>query len=254
MHQEVIVGRKILDRKEFMCYNYQDVEFPHQNKSQGEQTMNKLVNEERNRSFSADLDMLSLTNLSLNEVELSNFYRNAEERIFYITYEIERDNLVEISKFILRCNKEDEGIPREERKPIRLYIYSYGGELDACIYFFNICRLSITPIWTYNLAIAMSGGLILLLAGEKRYALKDSVALIHQGAQEGGGGTFEQVQANAENYKKRISIAENWILERTKIPKSLYARKKKNEWYLQDTEQIEYGIVDEIITDIGVLL
>lgn len=185
---------------------------------------------------------------------LINFYRNAKDRIFYIEYELERENLVEIAKFILQINKEDEGIPREERKPIRLYIYSYGGEIDACIYFLNICRLSKTPIWTYNLAIAMSGGLVLLLAGEKRYALRDSVALIHQGSTEGGGGTYEQVQANAENYKKRVATMENWILERTKIPKTVYNRKKKNEWYLQDSEQIEYGIVDEIIENIDLLL
>ena len=186
--------------------------------------------------------------------DLVNFYKNAKERIFYIQYELERDNLIEISKYILQINKEDEGISKEERKPIRLYIYSYGGEIDACIYFLNICRLSITPIWTYNLAIAMSGGLVLLLAGEKRYAMKDSVVLIHQGSSEGGSGTYEQVQANAENYKKRVGIMENWILERSKISKTLYNRKKKNEWYLQDSEQVEYGIVDEIISDIKQLM
>lgn len=202
------------------------------------------------------LDLLNQTSNDpmLPDPGLMNFYRNAKDRIFYIEYELERENLIEVAKFILAINKADEGVPVEERKPIRLYIYSYGGEIDACIYFLNICKLSKTPIWTYNLAIAMSGGLVLLLAGQKRFAMKDSLALIHQGGQESGGGTFEQVQSSAENYKKRIKVMEDWILERTRIPKAVYNRKKGKEWYLQDNEQIEYGIVDEIISDVNQLL
>lgn len=219
--------------------------------------MHKFLNEEIEIA-DENLDLLGQNpkDPALPDPGLMNFYRLAKERIFYIEYELERENLTEVAKFIMAINKADDdaGIPVEERKPIRLYIYSYGGEIDACIYFLNICKLSRTPIWTYNLAIAMSGGLVILLAGQKRFALKDSVALIHQGGQEGGGGTFEQVQSNAENYKKRIKVMEDWILERTNIPKATYSKKKNKEWYLQDSEQVSYGVVNEIITDISQLL
>ena len=181
-----------------------------------------------------------------------NFYRNFEERIIYIDYEMEGNNLSEVSKFILYFNKQDRGIPIEKRKPIRLYIFSYGGELEPTLALMTVCEMSKTPIYTYNMGVAFSAGFFLLLAGTKRFAIPGATALFHQGssAQE---GTYEQVQANAEYYKKQLDRVKDFVIKKTKITKQLYTKKQKSEWFMDTDAQIQYGVVDEIIGDIDLL-
>lgn len=58
------------------------------------------------------------------------------------------------------------------------------------------------------------------------------------------------MQEDAKNYAKRISVMESYVLERTTIPKQLYSRKRRTEWYMDAEEQVKYGVVDKIIEDI----
>ena len=212
--------QKTLDKTAEICYNTGDREnilsLSHFSYKRGLETMHKFLNEEIEIA-DENLDLLGQNpkDSALPDPGLMNFYRLAKERIFYIEYELERENLTEVAKFIMAINKADDdaGIPVEERKPIRLYIYSYGGEIDACIYFLNICKLSRTPIWTYNLAIAMSGGLVILLTGQRRFALKDSVALIHQGGQEGDACQGRHPQPGVRNTCVRHDILEPEVPE-----------------------------------------
>lgn len=190
---------------------------------------------------------------TLEDPGIVGFWKDYENRILRLEFPCVRDYLVEITKIILRFNREDDenNIPAEERKPIKLFIQSEGGALEDTLSFIDIVSLSKTPIWTYNMGYAWSGGFILLLVGEKRFCLKNSTALLHQGsATSGGEQTFGQVQEDAKNYAKRISVMENYVLERTKIPKQLYSRKRRTEWYMDAEEQVKYGVVDKIIEDI----
>ena len=66
----------------------------------------------------------SLENLKLPDPELVNYYKDAEKRIFYIDDEI-NENLLELSKEIIRINKEDKEVPRN---------YFVYGDKKFCIY------------------------------------------------------------------------------------------------------------------------
>lgn len=63
---------------------------------------------------------------------------------------IEFSSLIEIERKILQYNRIDKDTPVEQRKPIKLFIYSYGGELDAMFSFIDVVALSKTPVWTIN--------------------------------------------------------------------------------------------------------
>ena len=43
---------------------------------------------------------------------------------------------------------------------------------------------------------------------------------------------------------------QDWVVENTKIQKSVLSRKKSANWYMNDKEQIENGVVDKLIESI----
>lgn len=211
----------------------------------------KLINDIEGIPLKMDL----IKDNVLPDPDLYAYYNDIRNRTLYLDSEIERETLIPLTKMILAWNKEDADnkIPIEQRKPIKIMIYSYGGEIDATIHFIDVCLLSKTPIYTYNLGVAMSGGFYILLAGSKRFALKNSQALCHQGS---GGfeGSAEDVKLHTEQYRKILDKLAEYILNRTKIPKTLYNRKKKSEWFVNGSEQVELGIVDKMIDDIDEIL
>lgn len=194
----------------------------------------------------------NLENLQLPSPELLTYYRNLEDRVIWIDYGVD-ESILEVSKLIMYFNKLDKDIPAEERKPIKLLLYSYGGDGQACFSLLDIIALSKTPVWTINMGVAMSAGLLILLAGHKRFCLKNSTALAHSGSG-GTSGSFEQTEAQMKDYKRFVDTMRNYIIERTKIDTKTFNKYKSKEWYLYSEDQIKYGIVNKIIDDIDNIL
>ena len=180
--------------------------------------------------------------------EMMNFYVDEKERIFFIDFEIDQ-SLIEIERKILQYNRIDKGIPVEERKPIKLFIYSYGGELDAMFSFIDVVELSKTPVWTINVGISMSAALVMLLSGQKRFTLPHAMTLIHSGSG-GTQGTFEQSKEAMANYEKQVRKMREYIMAHTNIDKKIMTKNQAKDWYLDAGEQVKYGIVDKIADDI----
>lgn len=188
----------------------------------------------------------------LPDPELLLYYNDVNNRVLWLDCEIDRSTVGEIVRYIRAFNRDDEqaGIPVEERKPIKIMIMSYGGELDACFNCIDIIQMSKTPVYTYNLGVAFSAGFYILLAGHKRFGTKRSSSLIHQGSGS-FSGTASEVDAHSTQYKQQMKLLEDWVLERTSIQKPVYSRNKAKEWYLNGQEQVEYGIIDSIVYDIN---
>lgn len=195
-----------------------------------------------------------LENYLLPEPALATYWINAlNHRTFWIDDEIDV-SILEITRNIVAINREDAGIEPELRKPIVLWIYSYGGELDSTLSFLDACQLSKTPIITVNAGIAMSAGLYILLAGHKRYCLPRSRALIHSGSIGGMSGTYEQSEAVMADYKRCIASLQDFVLERTGMDPKLYAKKKSKEWYVDAADQVALGIVGAILNDFDAVM
>lgn len=184
---------------------------------------------------------------------LLEFYNDVRNRMIYIDQDIEESVAMEIQKLVIEWNREDKEIAVEQRRPIKAIIHSMGGSVSAMNNIIDVFMLSKTPIYTYNVGVAYSAGLDILLAGSKRFCFPKSQALVHIGS-----GVFQgtgvQITDASENYKRQIKKFEEWILARTKIDKATYTKKKKNEWYLDAEEQVKYGIVDSIVTSLDELL
>ena len=190
-------------------------------------------------------EMPPQANYQIPDPDLLAYFQFAGNRIFFIDYEID-ETLMSVIKEIIKINMADAAIPVEKRIPIVIPIMSYGGDLDVTYTFIDVCAMSKTPIITVNMGSAMSAGVLLLLAGHKRYTLKHAQAMIHSGS---GGmeGTFEQMEASQAFYKNQVARMREYLLERTKIDAKSFGRKKTKDWYLDADEQVKLGIVDEII-------
>ena len=194
----------------------------------------------------------SLENLQLPSPELLNYYRNLEDRVIWIDYGVD-ETILEVSKLIMYFNKEDKGVPIKQRQPIKLLLYSYGGDGQACFSLLDVIGLSKTPVYTINMGVAMSAGLLILLAGHQRFCLKNSTALSHSGSG-GASGTFEQTEAQMKDYKRFVDTMRNYIIERTNIDTKTLNKYKNKEWYLYAEDQCKFGIVNKIIDDIDEIL
>lgn len=192
-----------------------------------------------------------LNNLKLPDPSLLTFYKNSNDRIISLDCEIDEVSL-ELEKIIIRWNKEDKDKPVEERTPIKIWIFSPGGSLDVCFSLISIIKASKTPIYTYNMGMAMSAAFMILIAGHKRYCLQRSTAMVHKGAA-ATSGTADQVMDFGKLYTKMLTEMKKFVLENTKITSALFSRRSKNDWYIDANEQLELGVVDEIIDDIDKL-
>lgn len=187
--------------------------------------------------------------VKLPDPSLLAYYNDKQERVIWIDSDID-DCTYEITKQIYEYNRQDKDIPVESRKPIKIYINSFGGDLYQCFALISAIGASKTPVYTINTGVAMSAGMIILLSGHKRFAVKYSIAMCHSGSGS-VGGDFEQTQSAMDNYKKMVDTMKTYILERTKIDSKTLSRKWTKDWYMFADEQVSLGVANEIVEDIS---
>lgn len=186
--------------------------------------------------------------------ETYTYWKDRTNRTFYIDYEIDDDySLLELAKVIIQMNIEEKDVRTEDLKPIRLFIHSYGGCLEQANFFCDLIQASRIPVITIAMGVAMSAGFLIFLSGRKRYAFSHTQMLIHEGSA-AFQDTAGQVEDAQKSYKKQIEEMKRYILDKTSIDEKTFNRNKNKDWYLSSEELVKYNIVDEIITDISVIL
>ena len=193
----------------------------------------------------------SVENLQLPNPDLLTYYKDETDRVFWIEGEID-DGLFALSKMIIRYNIEDKDIDINDRKPIKIFINSPGGDLDSTLAFIGLMDISKTPIWTIDACWAYSAAGLILMAGHKRYALPNTECLIHSGSGQ-LGGSYEQTKEQMKNYNYLVEKMRDFILSKTKIDQKLFKKNSQKDWYIYTEEMLSLGIVDEIINDLDIL-
>lgn len=195
-----------------------------------------------------------LENLKLPNPMLLDTYTDRKNRLIFIDYDIDDTLLREVGRQIIEYNREDKGKPADERTPIVILINSGGGCLDSTYATIAIMETSKTPIITVNMNCAYSAAGLILMAGHKRYCMPRSQVLIHSGSAQGISGNYEDIQESTKSYKKMVEEMREFIISKTKIDKALMKKNQSRDWYLPTSEQIDSGVVDEIITDLDSIL
>jgi ATP-dependent Clp protease, protease subunit len=188
-----------------------------------------------------------LENIKLPNPSLMNYFKDASRRIYYIEGDID-DCTMEIVKKIHRYNIEDRYVAVEQRKPIRLFINSRGGDLQVMWCIVNAICMSKTPVYTIAFCNCMSAAAHILAAGHKRYSMPGTTILVHSGSCS-FGGDMEKVESAKKYFDVLGNRANALLLKQTKIsPKSL-KRKGANDWYMSPEEALSEGIIDKIVDD-----
>lgn len=178
------------------------------------------------------------------------YWKARESRTFMIDYEIDEDySLIELSKTIIQMNMDEKDIPKEELKPIYIWIHSFGGDSFQCSYFCDLLIASRIPIVTIAMGAVMSAGFEILIAGHKRYAFRHSQTLVHAGYAS-IQGTQSEIEEFQKNNKKQLERTKEYILSRTTIDEKQFNRNRNKDWYITGQDLIDYHVVDKIIDSI----
>lgn len=133
--------------------------------------------------------------------------------------------------------------------PIHLHIQSGGGSLFSTIYLVDIIRNNdkTVPIYTFVDGFAASAATLMSVVGAKRYMTKNSLMLIHQLSAPSENGKYAELQDQMHNMDSLMRIIINVYKENTNMTdEDLMYLLQKDIW-LNSTECLKYGLVDEII-------
>lgn len=190
----------------------------------------------------------SVANMQLPDPDLRDFYRDEQDRVFWIDSNID-DNTLDLVKLIMRCNREDKGKTIEERSPIKVMINSGGGDVQVMLTIIKTMKISKTPVYTIVFSSAMSAAAEILAAGHKRYALPGTCVMVHSGSCS-YGGTMEQAESCKKYVDALTKRATEEFVGATKIDAKTLKKKGASDWYMDENEALEKGVIDAIITDI----
>lgn len=174
------------------------------------------------------------------------YMKDLKQRKLFLNTDIDQSSVMNIAKHIMQINREDIGIDVKDRKPILLYITSNGGEIDAGFELIDIIQCSKTPVYTINLGYQYSMGLLIGLAGHKRFATRNAKFLMHDGS-----NFVYNSGAKAQDQMRFQSVVEgrikDYILSRSKLTSEEYDSKLRVEWYMFADEAKEKGFTDYLI-------
>ena len=162
--------------------------------------------------------------------------------------DIDSDLGVAVNVLIRFYNQQDEeeNIPVQDRKPIKIFIDSGGGDLDATFTIIDSIKMSKTPVWTINFGCAYSGGFFIFINGHKRFTTPLSTFLYHEGST-GNVGDAGKFRNFAEFYERQLALLKDIVLKQTNISEELYKEHQKDDWWLDANEALDLGIADEIL-------
>lgn len=190
-------------------------------------------------------------NLQLADPSLVNLYHDIANRTYWLNDEI-NNYTFDLAQYIIRWNREDKDIDPMNRKPIRIIIDCGGGYLSVSETLSNLIKMSKTPVIGIALGQVASGASVIYLSCHVRFALPNSVFVLHKGSCNGVSGTYDEIVAFARDYEKQIETLIKFYIENTNYTEEEVEENIQTDWYIRIEEALERGLVDEVITNIDV--
>ena len=191
-------------------------------------------------------------NLQLADPSLVQYYHDLANRSIWIDGEINVSTLDIVSK-IIRWNREDKGKPINERKPIKLFFLSPGGDLEIEEAVVSIIRLSQTPVWGIAMGMVASAASLIYLSCHKRFALPNAYLIIHQGSAQ-MGGNYDQMVAAMKDYEEQIERMTKFYIENTDYTENEIRTNIKTDWYVRGEELLQRKLITDWVSTIDELL
>ena len=170
-----------------------------------------------------------------------------EKRHLYINEGISEEQINDIVYNIMKFNKDDIGVDKNQRKPILLYMNTPGGSVIDGFGVVDAILTSETPVYTINQALCASMGFLIFIAGKKRYSMPHAEFLLHDGSSFTFDSTAKLID-QVEFDKKRQEMIKQYVVAQTKISEELYDENYRKEWWMLADEAKELGVATDIIS------
>ena len=134
-------------------------------------------------------------------------------------------------------------------EPIRIYIDSPGGDVDAGYAIFDMIRFVKAPVYCIGMGLVASAGALILLAADKsrRIGLPNSHYLIHQPLS-GIKGVATDIEIHAQELEKTKAKINDLIAQETGKPLEQVAKDTDRDYWLSATEAMEYGLINKVVS------
>jgi ATP-dependent Clp protease protease subunit len=165
-----------------------------------------------------------------------------ENRIVFLIGEISYARAAEVIMKILYLDN------LKRNSEISLYINSPGGTVDDTMAIYDTMRFVSSPIATYCIGRAQSGGAVILAAGTKgkRFALPHAKVMLHQ-PWGGVTGQAADIKIQAEEILKAKAMINEILSRHTGQPIEKIAAETERDRYMSADEAKAYGLIDEVL-------
>ena len=135
----------------------------------------------------------------------------------------------------------------ESSEPVRIYINSPGGDVDAGFAIYDMVRFVSCPVIMIGMGLVASAAALVLLAvpAERRIALPNSSYLIHQPLSEMRGNATE-IEIHAAQLEKMKAKLNRIIAEATGTDLEKVSVDTDRDYWLSAEEPLSYGLVSKI--------
>ncbi len=167
-----------------------------------------------------------------------------ENRIVFLVGEINQASAARVMMQMLYLENQKKG------QDISFYINSPGGAVDDTLAIYDTMRFLSSPVATYCIGRAYSGGAVLLTAGTKgkRFILPHAKVMMHQ-PYGGVYGQTEDIKIQAEQIIKSKNELIRILAKHTGQDIETIRRDSERDKYFSAEEAKAYGLVDEVIQE-----
>ena len=173
--------------------------------------------------------------MSLDDMLLDN-------RIVFLIGEIDYARAAEVIMKLLYLDN------LKRKSEISLYVNSPGGSVDDTMAIYDTMQFIGSPVATFCIGRAESGGAVILAAGKKggRYALPHAKLMLHQ-PWGGVTGQAADIKIQAEEIIKARTMINEVLARHTGQPIEKIALETERDRYMSAEEAKAYGLIDEVL-------
>lgn len=133
-------------------------------------------------------------------------------------------------------------------EPIKIFIDSPGGDVDAGFAIFDMLRFVKPKVYTLGMGLVASAGALILLAApkERRLGLPNSHYLIHQPLS-GIRGVATEIEIHAKELEKLRVKLNKLISDETGMTLSQVEKDTDRDYWMNGPEAMEYGLISKVI-------
>ncbi len=169
--------------------------------------------------------------------------RLLKTRSLFLSGEVNKDSADRLIKDLIVLES-------ESNDPVRIFINSPGGDVDAGFAIYDIIRFVSCPVTMVGMGLVASAAALILLAvpAERRVGLPNSSYLIHQPLSQMRGNATE-IEIHAQQLEKMKAKLNKIIADATGADLEKVTVDTDRDHWLDADQALEYGLISRIVPD-----